>query len=147
MGQTQIVSSIGGDITDEHGTSNNIVQMIKEMDSYFSDIVQERTQKPRDDLITNLIKAQVEGRHLSNDEILTFCRLLLLAGHVTTVNLLGNTILSLLQNQAEFRLLQDDQNLIPSWPLSYHILQNLYLLFVRIETRLVALKNGRSCYR
>src|SRR5215471_12245430 len=142
-----IVSSTGGDITDEHGISNNIVQMIKEMDSYFSGIVEERTQKPRDDLITNLIKAQVEGRHLSNDEILTFCRLLLLAGHVTTVNLIGNTILSLLQNQAEFRLLQDDRNLIPSWPLSYHILQNLYLLFVRIETRLVALKNGRSCYR
>src|SRR5215469_4061290 len=109
-----IVSSTGGDITDEHGTSNNIVQMIKEMDSYFSGIVEERTQKPRDDLITNLIKAQVEGRHLSNDEILTFCRLLLLAGHVTTVNLIGNTILSLLQNQTEFRLLQNDHNLIPS---------------------------------
>jgi len=109
-----IVSSTGGDITDEHSTSNNIVQMIKEMDSYFSGIVEERTQKPRDDLITNLIKAQVEGRHLSNDEILTFCRLLLLAGHVTTVNLIGNTILSLLQNQTEFRLLQNDHNLIPS---------------------------------
>jgi cytochrome P450 len=109
-----IVSSTGGDTTDEHGTSNNIVQMIKEMDSYFSGIVEERTQKPRDDLITNLIKAQVEGRHLSNDEILTFCRLLLLAGHVTTVNLIGNTILSLLQNQTEFRLLQNDHNLIPS---------------------------------
>jgi cytochrome P450 len=109
-----IVSSTGGDTTDEHGTSNNIVQMIKEMDSYFSGIVEERTQKPRDDLITNLIKAQVEGRHLSNDEILTFCRLLLLAGHVTTVNLIGNTILSLLQNQTEFRLLQNNHNLIPS---------------------------------
>jgi cytochrome P450 len=92
-----IVSSTGGDITDDHGTSNNIVQMIKEMDSYFSGIVEERTQKPRDDLITNLIKAQVEGRHLFREEILTFSRLLLLAGHVTTVNLIGNLILSLLQ--------------------------------------------------
>jgi cytochrome P450 len=109
-----IVSSTGGDLTDEHGTSNNIVQMIKEMDSYFSGIVEERHLSPREDLITNLIKAQVEGRHLSNDEILTFCRLLLLAGHVTTVNLIGNTILSLLQNQTEFRLLQNDHNLIPS---------------------------------
>jgi cytochrome P450 len=109
-----IVSSTGGDITDDHGTSNNIVQMIKEMDSYFSGIVEGRTQKPRDDLITNLIKAQVEGRHLFREEILTFCRLLLLAGHVTTVNLIGNTILSLLQNQTEFRLLQNDHNLIPS---------------------------------
>ena len=109
-----IVSSTGGDVTDEHGTSNNIVQMIKEMDSYFSGIIEERTQKPREDLITNLIKAQIEGRHLSKDEILTFCRLLLLAGHVTTVNLIGNTILSLLQNPAEFRRLKDDHNLILS---------------------------------
>jgi cytochrome P450 len=109
-----IVTSTGGDITDDHGTSNNIVQMINEIDSYFSGIVEERHRSPREDLITNLIKAQAEGRHLFREEILTFCRLLLLAGHVTTVNLIGNTILSLLQNQTEFRLLQNDHNLIPS---------------------------------
>ncbi|MGC1928575.1 MAG: cytochrome P450 [Candidatus Nitrosopolaris sp.] len=109
-----IVSSTGGEMTDEQATSKNISQMINEMDSYFSGIVEERIKKPRQDLITNLIKAQAEGRHLFREEILTFCRLLLLAGHVTTVNLIGNTILCLLQNQAEFRLLQDDHNLIPS---------------------------------
>ncbi len=81
---------------------------------YFSGIVEERIREPQEDLITNLIKAQAEGRHLFIEEILTFCRLLLLAGHVTTVNLIGNTILSLLQNQTEFRLLHDDHNLIPS---------------------------------
>ena len=56
----------------------------------------------------------IYGRHLSKDEILTFCRLLLLAGHVTTVHLIGNTILSLLQNPHEFKLLQDDHSLIGS---------------------------------
>ena len=81
---------------------------------YFTGIVEERIKEPQEDLITNLIKAQAEGRHLFIEEILTFCRLLLLAGHVTTVNLIGNTILSLLQNQTEFRLLHDDHNLIPS---------------------------------
>jgi len=84
------------------------------MDSYFSTIVEERIRSPREDLITNLIKAQADGRQLSKDEILTFCWLLLLAGHVTTVNLIGNTILSLLQNPDEFKLLQDDYNLIGS---------------------------------
>ena len=84
------------------------------MDSYFSNVVEERTQIPREDLISNLIRAQADGRHLSEDEILTFCRLLLLAGHVTTLNLIGNTILSLLQNPDEFRRLQDDYTLIPS---------------------------------
>ena len=113
----RIVSSTAaeGNMTDdEHATSKNIVRMIDEMDSYFTHIVEERTKNPREDLITNLIKAQADGRHLYKDEILAFCRLLLLAGHVTTVNLIGNTILSLLHNPHEFRLLQSDRTLIPS---------------------------------
>ena len=110
----RIVSSTGDDMNDDHGTAKNIAQIVDEMDSYFSTIVEERIRSPREDLITNLIKAQADGRHLSKDEILTFCRLLLLAGHVTTVNLIGNTILSLLQNPHEFKLLQDDYNLIGS---------------------------------
>jgi cytochrome P450 len=99
---------------DEHRTSKNIAEVINEMDSYFSNIVEERSQNPREDLITNLIKARADGRNLYKDEILTFCTLLFLAGHVTTVNLIGNTILSLLQNPHEFRLLQGDRTLIPS---------------------------------
>jgi cytochrome P450 len=110
----RIVSSTGDDMNDDHGRAKNIAQIVDEMDSYFSAIVEERIRSPREDLITNLIKAQADGRHLSKDEILTFCRLLLLAGHVTTVNLIGNTILSLLQNPDEFKLLQDDYNLIGS---------------------------------
>ena len=113
----RIVASTGGgqsNMSDEPGTLKNITQIIDEMDSYFSNVVEERTQIPREDLISNLIRAQADGRHLSEDEILTFCRLLLLAGHVTTVNLIGNTILSLLQNPDEFRRLRDDYTLIPS---------------------------------
>src|SRR5215831_8718974 len=111
----RIVASSGqGDTSDDHSTPKKFAQMIEEMDSYFSYIVEERTKNPHEDLITNLIKAQADGRHLYREEILTFCRLLLLAGHVTTVNLIGNTILSLLQNQTEFRLLQNNHNLIPS---------------------------------
>jgi cytochrome P450 len=89
----RIVSSTegGDDMSDDHGTAINIPQSTDETDSYFSTIVEERTQKPREDLITNLIKAQADGRHLSKDEILTFCRLLFFAGHLTTVNLIGNT--------------------------------------------------------
>ena len=110
----RILSSTEGrdDMSDDHGTAKKIAQIVDEMDSYFSTIVEERIRSPREDLITNLIKAQADGRQLSKDEILTFCRLLLLAGHVTTVNLIGNTILSLLQNPDEFKLLQDEDNLI-----------------------------------
>jgi cytochrome P450 len=113
----RIVASSGqgeSNTSDDHSTPKKFAQMLEEMDSYFSYIVEERTKNPHEDLITNLIKAQADGRHLYREEILTFCRLLLLAGHVTTVNLIGNTILSLMQNPNEFRLLQDDRTLIPS---------------------------------
>jgi cytochrome P450 len=84
------------------------------MDAYFNAIIEKRIQTPREDLISNLIRAEADGRHLSREELLTFCRVLLVAGHVTTFNLIGNTILSLLQNPQEFKLLQENHSLIGS---------------------------------
>src|SRR6476659_46704 len=77
------------------------------MDEYFGPIIDKRSRDPHQDLISNLIKAEADGNHLNKEEILAFCTLLLLAGHVTTVNLIGNTILSLLQYPQEFRRLKE----------------------------------------
>ncbi len=75
-------------------------------------------QYRRNDLISNLLNAEIDGDSLSEQEILAFCSLLLLAGHVTTVNLIGNTIRSLLEHPQQFKLLllQDNKSypLIPS---------------------------------
>ena len=70
-----------------------------EMDSYFIDIIEKRKMNkvPSTDLISNLLKAEIDGNKLTEEEILAFCSLLLLAGHVTTVNLIGNMIRSLLE--------------------------------------------------
>lgn len=70
-----------------------------EMDSYFIDIIEKRRVKKvsSNDLISNLLKAEIDGKKLAEEEILAFCSLLLLAGHVTTVNLIGNMIRSLLE--------------------------------------------------
>ena len=88
------------------------------MDSYFGNIVGKRKAIPRNDLISNLLNAEIDGDSLSEQEILAFCSLLLLAGHVTTVNLIGNTIRSLLEHPQQFKLLllQDNKSypLIPS---------------------------------
>jgi cytochrome P450 len=100
--------SNGGDPT------KNVARIQEEMDAYFNAIIEKRTQTPQVDLISNLIRAQADGRHLSREEILTFCRVILVAGHVTTFNLIGNTILSLLQNPQEFKLLQENHSLIGS---------------------------------
>ena len=87
-----------------------------EMDSYFINIIEKRkaNKVSSTDLISNLLKAEIDGNKLTEEEILAFCSLLLLAGHVTTVNLIGNMIRSLLEfpKQLELLLLQHNRHRI-----------------------------------
>lgn len=70
----------------------------QEMDDYFQAIIAERRRRPQDDLITQLLTAEVDGERLSEDGVLSFCALLLLAGHITTVNLITNGMLCLFEH-------------------------------------------------
>ncbi|HET9731917.1 MAG TPA: cytochrome P450 [Acidimicrobiales bacterium] len=58
--------------------------------AYFGEILAERRRQPREDLITALLHAEVEGDRLSEEELLGFCFLLLVAGNETTTNLISN---------------------------------------------------------
>jgi cytochrome P450 len=98
--------------------TDDFLDLQSEMDDYFNKIIDKRTTTPQSDLISNLIKVEADGHHLSREEILAFCSLLLIAGHVTTVNLIGNMILSLLQNPQEFDKLKKDRSSPPSLILS-----------------------------
>jgi len=59
--------------------------------------VQERRARPADDLITQLIAAEMEGEKLTTDELITTCILLLNAGHEATVHTIGNGVKTLLE--------------------------------------------------
>ncbi len=83
---------------------------VSEMDIYFSKLIEEKKNIPANDLISHIIRAKVDGHSLTEKEILSFCSLLLNAGHITTVNLIGNLVFSLLENPQEFKLLQQNQN-------------------------------------
>lgn len=83
---------------------------VADMDIYFSKLIEKKKKMPTNDLISHIIRATVDGHSLSEKEILSFCSLLLNAGHVTTVNLIGNLVLSLLENPQEFKRLQENQN-------------------------------------
>jgi pimeloyl-[acyl-carrier protein] synthase len=82
--------------------------------AYFRDLIGERRQTPRDDLLSRLIAAEEEGDKLSEEELLSTCVLLLVAGHETTVNLIGNGVLALLRNPGELARLREDPALIRS---------------------------------
>jgi cytochrome P450 len=71
-----------------------------------------RRRHPKDDLVSALIKAEDAGDKLSEDELLAMVFLLLIAGHETTVNLIGNGILALIENPNKMRKLQDEPSLV-----------------------------------
>jgi len=69
-------------------------------------------EQPGDDLISSLIQAEEEGDRLSERELYGVVTLLIIAGHETTVNLIGNTVLSLLENPEQRKLLEQQPELI-----------------------------------
>jgi cytochrome P450 len=84
-----------------------------EMSAYFIHLIEERRGAPRDDLISALLAAQIDGEHLSELELLGFCALLLVAGNETTTNLIGNAILCLDEQPGAFDRLRADPALLP----------------------------------
>jgi cytochrome P450 len=64
----------------------------QEMSDYFGRMLEERRRAPRDDMMSGLLAAEVDGEHLSLEDAISFCRVLLIAGHVTTTNLLSQAI-------------------------------------------------------
>jgi cytochrome P450 len=83
----------------------------KELRAYFSRVIEERRQEPRDDLIGRLVAANEDGV-LTGDELMQACVLLLLAGNETTTNLISNMTLALARHPEQRRRLVDDRELI-----------------------------------
>ncbi|SRR6266545_2161453 len=81
---------------------------------YFRGIIPERRQNPRDDLLSLLIAAEEQGDKLTEGELLITCNLLFVAGHETTVNLIGNGLFALLNHPDELDKLRENPTLIPS---------------------------------
>jgi cytochrome P450 len=79
---------------------------------YIRKLVKIRQAEPRDDLISALVQAREAGDRLSEDELLAMIFLLLLAGHETTLNLIGNGVVALLEHPAELDRLRKDPGLI-----------------------------------
>jgi cytochrome P450 len=81
--------------------------------AYFERIVAERRRRPGDDLVSALVAAEAEGRRLTEDELLGFCALLLIAGNETMANFLGNAVWTLARQPEARRALAADASLLP----------------------------------
>ena len=81
--------------------------------AYFQQLFERRRREPADDLITQLVQAEENGSHLSNEELTANIILLFGAGHETTVNLIGNGLLALHRHPEQLALLKARPELMP----------------------------------
>ncbi|MBI4518705.1 MAG: cytochrome P450 [Deltaproteobacteria bacterium] len=88
--------------------------LVAEMGAYFSSLAEERRRCPREDLLTGLVQAELEGSRLSHDEMLQMLTLLLVAGNETTTTLIGNAVLELLAHPEELARLRANLDLLPA---------------------------------
>ena len=83
-----------------------------EMNEYLGALLEQRRAEPRDDLLTRLLEAQIEGERLSQKDILGFFQLLLLAGSETTTNLINNAVLAFIEFPEQLELLRREPALL-----------------------------------
>lgn len=81
---------------------------------YLGGIIAARRKAPEDDLISAMVLAQEERDALTDTELLSTSNLLLIAGHETTTNLIGNGLLALLREPAELARLRENPERMPT---------------------------------
>ena len=107
-----------------HGWTSDLVQLLdpfqgkegaepmrratRELYAYFRPLLAARRVEPRDDLMSAMIQAEDAGTQLDEGDLLALCTLLLAAGHETTANLIGNSVVALLRNPDQRKRLQED---------------------------------------
>jgi cytochrome P450 len=81
---------------------------------YFRTILELRRKEPREDLMSALLAAEVDGEHLLEEDLLGACLLLLVAGHETTAGLISNAVNCLDEHPDSLRQLRMQPELLPS---------------------------------
>jgi cytochrome P450 len=85
----------------------------EQLRGYFAEIIAERRRNPRDDLVSQLVEAEVDGHRLTDDEIYPFLLLLLPAGAETTYRSSSNLLFGLLTHPAQLAAVRADRSLVP----------------------------------
>ncbi len=85
----------------------------QEVKEYLAGILAQRRREPREDLISELAQAELDGERLSDEEIFSFLRLLLPAGVETTFRSTGNLLYSLLSRPDQLEAVRADRSLVP----------------------------------
>ncbi len=108
------VAPLGLMITDEEWIDS--ATKVKQFQDYFAAALEDRRKEPRDDLLTALLEARVEGEEpLNTSELLSIISQVLVAGNETTTNSIAAGMTLLIDNPDQQRALRDDPEKIPNF--------------------------------
>ncbi len=100
------------DLTEETAVYDNASQAAARFTDYLTHLANERRRQPKNDLLSALVAVEEEGERLTANELYATSSLLFVAGHETTINLIGNGVLALLRHPDQLALLQGNEGLM-----------------------------------
>lgn len=107
------ILTAGTTTPDSHERLGQIRQSLSEMEHYLKEVLESRRREPGDDMVSQLLDARVDGEMLTQEELMAFLFLLLVAGLETTMILLGNAVMVLATHPELLERLRGDLSLIP----------------------------------
>jgi cytochrome P450 len=120
------ITSMGSDPAGAFDAAQKLVE-------YLRPIVALRREEPRDDLMSKLVHAEVEGHRLDDEEVYSFLRLLVPAGAETTYRLISNTLLALLANPDQLDEVRADRSQL-EWAIEESLRWEAPVCFAARET-------------
>jgi cytochrome P450 len=105
----EAIAPVGDDIAERHWKR---IQALTELNGYLSELADARLRDPGDDLLSGMLTDDGPDGRMSREQVLSTARLLLVAGHETTVNLITNGMLTLLRNPDVLGRLREDPDLV-----------------------------------
>ncbi|MGV0583193.1 cytochrome P450 [Mycobacteroides chelonae] len=91
------------------------IQASFDLMTYYIDMVKERRRRPTEDLTSALLQAEIDGDRLTDEEVLAFLFLMVIAGNETTTKLLANAVYWGHRNPDQLAAVHADHELIPLW--------------------------------
>ena len=85
-----------------------------ELHGYLGSLIEERRRAPGDDLVSELIAAEIDGQPLTEMQLLSYCELIVEAGNETTRNAISGGLLAFSEHRDQWQRLRDDPDLMPS---------------------------------
>lgn len=107
-----VLERAGYVLTEEQDVAD--ARLVVELQRYIADLIDERVAAPTDDMLSDLIHAEVDGARLSVPEVIGIATLILVAGNDTTRSLLSSTMLTLTEHPEVMDLVRHDRSLLPA---------------------------------